>query len=344
MISVGIIGCSGYTGKKLIQFCETHPFVEELFLYGHASAGKNILEIFPDLTGTVSNRAIENIQDVRSDCDVYFLALPHGEALTIAPKLISSQKLVIDLSGDYRLNDAPTYREWYRLDHTSPEFLTQKIYGLADWFESDYSEFQLIANPGCYPTAVLLSLLPMVKNFQERIVSVSTSAYSGTSGAGLSSKAELSMSEMDGNIRAYNVHGHRHEIEISEQLRKYDFDSPFTFVTHLLPVRTGIYATSCLTMEEDMAPDEVQSVYERSYADSPFVRLRNQPPHLTWVAGTNFCDVHISVRGRSIVITAAIDNLIKGASGQAIQNLNKKMGWEETCGILNKELSHVSVY
>jgi len=344
MISIGIIGGSGYTGKKLVQLCSSHPNISEIKIYGFSSVGKNITELFPDLVGVVAESQVSPLSNLSLDHDLYFIALPHGEALSYIPILIKYEKNIIDLGGDYRLNSADLYQEWYNKIHTSPDLLNKKIYGLADYPGIDYSNSNLIANPGCYPTAGLLSLLPLVNNFNEEILNISVSAYSGTSGAGKTPKTELMMSEMDGNVAAYNLNKHRHQPEILQMLNRFGFNSTFSFATHLLPAAVGIYSTSFVHLKKDIDKESILNCYEETYKNSFFIRLRNAPPQLSWVVNTNFCDINISIKDRTVIITAAIDNLIKGAAGQAIQNMNKLYGWEETLGIINQGVKNVSVY
>ncbi|MCX6150513.1 MAG: N-acetyl-gamma-glutamyl-phosphate reductase [Ignavibacteriales bacterium] len=344
MISVGIIGGSGYTGKKLIQFCNNHPFVDGFEVYGNITAGENISTVFPEMSGWVDDKTIKSVGDLSLEHDLYFTALPHGEALNYIPFLINQGKKVIDLGGDYRLDMEEIYTNWYKIKHSSPYLLKNKIYGLADFSDTDYSGYDLVANPGCYPTAALLSLLPLASNFSEEILSVSTVAYSGTSGAGKSAKTDLLMSEMDGNVRAYNVNQHRHQPEILQELHKAGFNSPFSFTTHLLPVAVGIYSTTSIHLKSKISENDLNQAFKESYGSSFFVRLRNTPPNLGWVTGTNFCDINVAVKDKTVILTSAIDNLIKGAAGQAIQNMNKLFDWDEKLGILNKGVKDVSVY
>lgn len=344
MISVGIIGGTGYTGKELIKFCSQHAFVKEYKIYANSSAGESLFSLFPDLIGILDNQKIGSVKELSYEHDLFFAALPHGEALKIIPELISNGKYVIDLGGDYRLDFEELYIQWYKFTHTSSYLLKSKVYGLADFPGTNYKNVKLIANPGCYPTAVLLGLLPLLPDYSENILSVSCIAYSGTSGAGKSAKTELLLSEMDNNVKAYNVNQHRHEPEILQQLYKSGFHSPLSFTTHLLPVSKGIYSTISVHLNEKINVAEILTAYEKSYSDSSFVRIRNFPPELKWVVDSNFCDINISVKDKILIITTAIDNLIKGASGQAVQNMNKLFGWEETAGILSKELKNVSVY
>lgn len=344
MISVGIIGGSGYTGKKLVQFCSQHLFVDNFEVYGFTKAGETLYGLFPELMNAVSNKVVNSIEDLSYEHDLYFIALPHGEALKFVPQLIENVKKVIDLGGDYRLNNEALYFEWYKKEHTSAELLINKTYGLADFYNSSDYNSNLIANPGCYPTSILLALLPFAKYYSNEILSVSSVSYSGTSGAGKSANQDLLLSEMDGNVKAYNVNSHRHQPEILQELKKNGFKSPFSFTTHLLPAAVGIYSTTVVHLVNELNENEITSLYSVVYKDSHFVRLRNTPPELKWVTGTNFCDINISIKGNCAVITSAIDNLIKGAAGQAIQNMNKIFGWDETAGILVKGGKNVQVY
>jgi N-acetyl-gamma-glutamyl-phosphate reductase len=344
MISIGIIGGSGYTGKKLLQFCNSHSFVSEYKIYAQKSAGQFITDLFPDLEGQVQNSKIESISELSFEHDVYFIALPHGEALKYVPALINSGKKVIDLGGDYRLNSENIYEKWYGIKHSSPALLKQKTYGLADYYGTNYSNNNLIANPGCYPTAVLLSLLPLVEGFNEHIISASVAAYSGTSGAGKTPKLELMMSEMDGDVSAYNVNKHRHQPEIIQMLNQSGFNSAFSFTTHLLPISVGIYSTASIHLKENIKEDEIKNYYNKFYSNSQFVRMRETPPHLQWVVNSNFCDINISVNNKVLIISTAIDNLIKGASGQAVQNMNKMFGFEESLGLGLKGVKDASIY
>lgn len=344
MISVGIIGGSGYLGKKLVLFASGHEYIDNFEIYGNTTAGQNLLDVLPEYQSVVENKKIKSSSEISDEHDVYFVSLPHGESLNVVPELLTMGKKVIDLGGDYRLDAPELYASWYNFKHTSPELLGKKVYGLADVNLSYPADTQLVANPGCYPTATLLSLLPLVKNFGEKIISASIVAYSGSSGAGKSPKTDMLLSELDGNVKAYNVHKHRHEPEIFQQLAKNGFDSPFSFTTHLLPVAVGIYATTSVHLNSAVEPEEVKFAYDIFYKESAFVRLRNTPPQLTWAVGTNFCDINVSVKNNSVIITAAIDNLIKGGAGQAIQNMNKLFSWDETLGLNLNGVKNVSVY
>lgn len=344
MISVGIIGGSGYTGKKLVQFCSQHSFVENIEIYGFTKAGMSLYSLFPDLVNVTENKLINSIEDLSYSHDLYFVALPHGESLKYVPQLIESGKKVIDLGGDYRLDDHEIYKEWYKNEHTSTSLLNDKKYGLADFYNLSEYNSNLTANPGCFPTSILLGLLPFTKYYADKILTVSSVSYSGTSGAGKSANKDFLLSEMDGNVKAYNVNGHRHQPEIMQELKKQGLKAPYSFTTHLLPISVGIYSTTVVHLENQIDENEIESLYKVIYKDTPFVRMRNTPPELKWVAGTNFCDINISIKGNTAVITSAIDNLIKGASGQAVQNMNKIYELEVSAGLLINGGNNVQVY
>lgn len=340
MISVGILGGSGYTGKKLVQYLSQHPFVKDIQIYARNSAGEKLLGIFPDLYGLVENLDIKSIEEISGKHDLYFITLPHSEALKYVPSLINKEKYVIDLGGDYRLDSKDLYLQWYKYTHTSSYLLKSKEYGLADYPFTNYDKVKLIANPGCYPTSVLLGLLPLVHEYAGSILSVSCISYSGTSGAGKSARSDLLLSEMYGNVKAYNINIHRHEPEILQQLYKSGFNSPFSFTPHLLPTAKGIYTTSSIHLSEEIKKEKIEEIYKDVYENSPFIRLRNTPPELQWVIGSNFCDISIALKEKILIVTTSIDNLVKGAAGQAIQNMNKLLGWDEITGLLTKEFKY----
>jgi N-acetyl-gamma-glutamyl-phosphate reductase len=257
--------------------------------------------------------------------------------LKYIPTILEKGIKVIDLGGDFRLDTKELYNEWYGFEHSSAELLESKKYGLADIDNNISTDTSFIANPGCYPTSIQLALIPLIKNYAENIISISSVSYSGASGAGKSAKTELLLSELDGNVKAYNVNKHRHQPEIEQELKKVGMISPFAFTTHLLPIARGIYSTSTIHLNSNISEEDIIEKYFVEYENSNFIRIRNTPPELKWVVNTNFCDINISVKEKTVVITSTIDNLIKGASGQAIQNMNKMFGWDETLGILNKK-------
>ncbi len=335
MISVGIIGGSGYTGKHIINFCNQHPNIKEFKIYANTSAGKHLHEVFPEFYKNIDDDLIESAQNLSLAHDVYFFALPHGESIKYIPDLLKHNKKIIDLGADFRLDNEKTFSETYKLEHSAPELLKSKIYGLAE-IANNYSKTNLIANPGCYPTAALLSTIPIVKNISKKVETISTVSYSGLSGAGKKASTSLLFAENYNSVRAYNVGTHRHEVEIVQELNKYKNNTNYSLTTHLLPVFSGIYSTSIIHLNSGTTQSEIDEIFNAEYSDSTFIRIRKTPPELKWVIGTNYYDANITVLDNKIIVTACIDNLIKGASGQAVQNMNKLFGWKENLGIQNK--------
>lgn len=335
MISVGIIGGTGYTGKYIVKFINEHPYVTNYKIYANKSAGNTIHDIFPELSGDIINQEVQSVNDLDLGHDVYFLALPHGESLKYVSKLVELDKKVIDLGADFRLDDSEIFFKTYDLEHTSSNLLKEKHYGLAELNET-YSH-NLIANPGCYPTAALLSTIPIVKNFSNNIISISTISYSGLSGAGKKVSQSMLFSENYNSTKAYNVGTHRHEIEIIQELKKYGNSADYSLTTHLLPVFSGIYSTTIIHTTQSVLQTEIDELVNNLYLNSEFVRIRKTPPELKWVIGNNYCDLNFKSVGNKIIVTAAIDNLIKGAAGQAIQNMNKLYNLNESLGIKSKK-------
>lgn len=342
MISIAIIGGTGYTGKYLIKFCNEHPNVGDYRVYANKSALHTMHEIFPDLVNEVENQTIKSINEIDTSHDLYFFALPHGESFKYVPSLINANKKVIDLGADFRLDNAELFQQTYHLNHPASELLSNKIYGLAE-FNDDYNNVNLVSNPGCYPTAALLSSIPVVQNFGDYIQSIATVSYSGLSGAGKKASNDLLFAENYNNVKAYNIGTHRHEVEIEQELKKYHTNVNFSLTTHLLPVFSGIYSTTIIHTSKILNQNNIDEIFKYQYSNKYFIRLRSTPPELKWVIGTNYCDINVKCAKNKIIITAAIDNLIKGASGQAIQNMNKLFGWKESLGINShkEELTNV---
>jgi len=241
--------------------------------------------------------------------------------------------LVIDLSGDFRLNSADDYEKWYNFSHSKEKLLKIKNYALADLPDTKYGS-KLISNPGCYPTAVSLALIPFVNEYSDIIESISVSAYSGISGAGSKPSAKLLFGEISGNVYAYKINKHQHEPEIVQTLQKYGMNCNFSFTTHILPVFAGIYSTATIFLKDENK-DNFTELYNEYYSNSHFVRIKDEAPQLKHVVDTNFCDININADGSRVIITSAIDNLIKGAAGQAVQNMNRHFGWDEKLGLIN---------
>lgn len=339
MISVAILGGSGYTGKYIVKFCNEHPNISEFVIYANTSAGKSLYEVFPELVGDIANSTIKSISNLDLSHDVYFLALPHGKSLKYVPNLVENNKKVIDLGADFRLDSSKEFLETYNLDHPAPNLLQEKNYGLVE--QNDNYEFNLIANPGCYPTAALLSTIPVLKNYSDKVKSIDTVSYSGLSGAGKKVSQNMLFSENYNSVKAYSVGSHRHEVEIAQELNKFGRKIDYSLTTHLLPIFSGIYSTTIIHLEESISQAFVDVLFCGEYCNTQFVRLRNTPPELKWVIGSNYCDINVKSVKNKLIVTATIDNLIKGAAGQAMQNMNKLFGWDESLGIKsNKEEFH----
>jgi N-acetyl-gamma-glutamyl-phosphate reductase len=293
--------------------------------------------MYPALSGSVDLAFEPYEPEACKDADIVFLALPSGEASHCVPQLIGSVPRIIDLSGDSRLQDALVYESYYKHPHGSPELLAEAVYGLPELNAGSIAHARLVANPGCYPTGAILALLPALKRGVIRPDGIVINSLSGVSGAGRSSSVELSFSEVNENIRAYKIGIHQHLPEIRGVLTSVAGKPvPASFVPHLVPLTRGIYTTIHAELDGSYTEAELFDFYETAYGQAPFVRLRRHVPEIRHVTGTNFCDIHLSVEKgtRRVVIVSVIDNLIKGAAGQALQNMNIMFGLPEQQGLL----------
>jgi N-acetyl-gamma-glutamyl-phosphate reductase len=331
--SVSIIGASGYSGAELTKLLRLHPSVELKALYAFSQAGKTVSELYPSLSCDMVYRQYNGEQD----SDICFLALPHGEALNIVPALADAGRMVIDLSGDFRLKNTSEHERFYK-QIKSPEAVM--TYGLPELFLDEIRAVKAISNPGCYATSIILGLAPLFLGDEPslKVRSVSCTAVSGISGAGRSSKTELSFPEMSENLRAYKVGTHQHTPEIMQALGTSATDPSFefTFTPMIGPLVRGIYSTLAVQLENPADGEMINNLYKDFYREAPFVRLRDTMTEIRHVAYTNYCDVHIAnvTKNGTLVIVSAIDNLLKGAAGQAIQNMNIMLGIEQTAGLL----------
>lgn len=341
MIKVGIVGGTGYTGVELLRLLALHPRVELRAITSRAEAGRPVAELFESLRGHVDLIFSEPDSARLAECDLVFFATPNGTAMQMVPELLESDTRVIDLAADFRLRDSALWERWYRMPHACPELLQEAVYGLPELNREKICGARLVANPGCYPTASALGLLPLV---EAGIVDTSTllaDCKSGVSGAGRGANAAMLMGEVGESFKAYAVPGHRHQPEICQTLG-WVSDQPIglTFVPHLVPMIRGIHATlyGRLTEERDL-----QSLYEQRYRDEPFVDIMpaGSHPETRSVRGSNQCRiaVHRPQGGDTVVVLSVIDNLAKGAAGQAIQNMNLMFGLPETTGLDQVALS-----
>lgn len=335
MIEVSIVGASGYTGGELLRFLDKHPEVEIKHVTSRQYKGKAISKVHPNLID--SKLSFEDIEANNLDSDIVFTATPHGASMKIVPEILESGSKVIDLSGDYRFNDIATYEKWYDLEHTGPK---KAVFGLPEIHREEIKKADLVANPGCFPTGAILSALPLSKN--KLINRVIFDSKTGISGAGIKPTVSTHYPKSGDNVIPYNVANHRHMPEIEQELRLFS-DVKVSFTPHLVPVIRGILTTSHSFIDSDITSEEIEELYIKQYKDEPFVRVLrgNEIPTLAAVRGSNFAFIgsfEIDFNGRLVVISA-IDNLVKGASGQAIQNMNIMCGFKETEAIDNYGLS-----
>lgn len=339
MLNVAIVGASGYTGLELIRILHCHPEVAVTCLTSEQSAGKRISEVFPTLRGRC-DLVLENLEPVRvsEKADIIFTALPHKAAMEVVPTFLKLGRKVIDLSADYRLSDPEVYGRWYE-PHLNPANLKKAVYGLPEIRRARIKGAKLVANPGCYPTSIILGLAPLLKQGLINPHSIISDSASGVSGAGRSAKVDSLYCEVNEGYKAYGVGGvHRHTPEIEQELSLLAGEPlKVTFTPHLVPMDRGILSTIYSAPVREMTSADLVRLYAEFYAGEPFVRVLPQGslPSTAFVRGSNFCDIAPLVDERTgrIIVVSAIDNLVKGASGQAVQNMNLVCGFPETTGL-----------
>jgi N-acetyl-gamma-glutamyl-phosphate reductase len=339
-VAVGIIGASGYGGVQLVRLLLDHPGVEIVYLGGDSSAGKKFASLYPHLYHRVDlNIEKIDLEEVASRCQIVFLGLPNGLACQIAPTLLEKGCKVLDLSADYRFHNLETYTAWYKQERQDQAIAANAVYGLPELYRHKITESQLIGCPGCYPTASLLALSPLFKQGLILPETAIIDAKSGTSGGGRQAKTHLLFAEADNSLGAYGVAGHRHTPEIEQicsELARQEVRVQFT--PHLIPMVRGILSTVYATLRDPgLVREDLLTIYTAFYRSSPFVKILPSGvyPQTKWACGTNLCYIGIEVDARTgrIIVMSAIDNLIKGQAGQAVQCLNLMMGWEETLGL-----------
>ncbi|HXE98669.1 MAG TPA: N-acetyl-gamma-glutamyl-phosphate reductase [Dongiaceae bacterium] len=340
MLKIAIVGASGYTGLELIRILHCHPEVTVTCLTSEQSAGKRISEVFPTLKGRC-DIVLENLEPVRvaEKADLIFTALPHKAAMEVVPTFLKLGKKIVDLSADYRLSDPDVYGEWYE-PHLNPANLKKAVYGLPEIRRAKIKRAKLVANPGCYPTSIILGLAPLIKKGLIDLSSIIADSASGVTGAGRSAKVDSLYCEVNEGFKAYGVGGaHRHTPEIEQELSLLAGEQlKITFTPHLAPMDRGILSTIYATPARTVVTnDMIAELYREFYAGEPFVRVltNGSLPSTAFVRGSNFCDVAPLVDRRTgrIIVVSAIDNLVKGASGQAVQNMNLVCGFPETMGL-----------
>jgi N-acetyl-gamma-glutamyl-phosphate reductase len=336
MKRVGIVGASGYTGAELIRLLLQHPSFEIACLTGHSHAGSIVSEVhthLPQLNHLTFKTLEEGLPSL-NECDLVFVALPHGESMSTVD-LLSKVPKIIDLGGDFRLQDADLYSKWYHQEHTSPHQLHTWTYGLPELFRSNIIKANRIANPGCYPTAILLAMAPLL---QAGIVDglITAVCTSGTSGAGRMLKQEFQISHAESNFYAYRLGNHQHTPEIEQTLsRVAKTPIKVSFTPQIMPTTRGMHCVLSVDLKTGTLPSAVRTCLENAYKNEPFISIVDAPPDTKSVRGTNRCLIHcfVDTRIQRVILTSVLDNLVKGAAGQAIQNANLLFGFSETTAL-----------
>lgn len=342
MKKIGIVGATGYTGAELVRILLEHPKVEITSLTAKIDKAQPISQIFPHFKGTTDMECgiFENVKQVADKVELVFLAVPHTVALKFVPQFLQKQVKVVDLSADYRFDNADIYEKWYGLKHAHPQLLKEKVYGLPELYRAQIKKADLVANPGCYPTSVILGVYPLAK--MGIVNEVIVNSLSGVSGAGRTTDLSLLFPEIEGNLKAYKIASHRHQPEMEEQISKAGKSKiKLTFVPHLVPISRGILSTIYVKLSKKANEKTVLENYKTAYKNEPFVQVlkEGETPQVKMVSGTNNCQISVTVKDDAAIVVSTIDNLVKGASGQAVQNMNLMYGWEET-----EALKTISVY
>lgn len=331
-IKIGIFGGSGYGGSELLRILLFHPNAELAFVTANEHSGKAVSEVHRNLAG-LTDLKFSVASDTFPEVDCAFFALPHGQAMDIIPNLPASVR-AIDLSGDFRLRDQEVFEKHYKQQHTAMNLQSQFVYGLTETNREGIRAARLIANPGCFATATLLGLAPLVTN---RLLScrVIVDAKTGSSGSGARAAANTHHPQRMNSFYAYKPFTHQHVPEIEQELQRVgDWTSELVFMTHSLPVSRGIFASIYAELSRELTEANVSALFAEFYRDSFFVRLVKGSPDINWVKTTNFCDIGFAVRGKQVVVFSALDNLVKGAAGQAVQNMNLMFGLDERTGLM----------
>ena len=336
---VSIIGASGYTGSELARILINHPDVDMVHITSETHLDKQFSDLHPQFIGRLDTPLVSAKTILPEDQDVLFLALPHGVSMEFVKQCSGAKVKIIDLSGDFRLKNPSVYLNWYQKEHIYPEGFGKAVYGLPELHGERIAKATLVANPGCYPTASILSLAPLIAEGYADPQQVIIDAKSGTTGAGVKASETTHFSNVNENFRAYGIGTHRHTIEIEEQLAGVSKEgvAQIQFTPHLLPVDRGILATAYATLLSEMDQKQLTELYTRFYRQQPFVRIRSQAPSIKEVRGSNFCDIfpYLDTRTGRAIIISVIDNLVKGAAGQAVHNMNLMLGLPQTAGLMD---------
>ncbi|MCI7060827.1 MAG: N-acetyl-gamma-glutamyl-phosphate reductase [Lachnospiraceae bacterium] len=339
MVKVGIIGSTGYAGQEIVRILLRHPEAKIVWYGSRSYIDKRYSEVFGNMFQIVDDICKgENMSELASQVDVIFTATPQGLCGSLVNEEILSKVKIIDLSADFRIKDVEKYEKWYGIHHESPDFIGEAVYGLCEINREDIKKARLIANPGCFPTCSILSVYPLAK---EGIIDMDTliiDAKSGTSGAGRGAKVQNLYCEVNENIKAYGVATHRHTPEIEDQLSYASGENVIlNFTPHLVPMNRGILVTAYAKLKKQVSYEDLRKLYDKYYQNEYFVRVLNKdvPPETRWVEGSNFVDVNFKIDPRTnrVIMMGAMDNLVKGAAGQAVQNMNLLFGFKENLGL-----------
>ncbi len=339
MLKIGIVGASGYTSSELIRLLIKHPEIKIELATSETYTGQAVTDVMPNLRGFIDLKFSKlEPEKLKGRVDFVFLAVPHKIAMSFAPTILEQGIRVIDFSADYRLKDAQVYEAWYDVQHTSPHLLPEAVYGLPELHREEIRDAKLVANPGCYPTGAILASLPLLREdlvFTDNIV---IDAKSGISGAGSKPSNTTHLPNRESNITAYNIGIHRHTPEIEQELSQFvGREIVVNFTPHLMPMSRGILSTLYFTLKKEISAESLLEIYAEFYKNEPFVRVlgAGEYPQTKAVYGSNYCDVglDVDVRTKRVVVMSALDNLVKGASGAALQNLNLMAGFDETAGL-----------
>lgn len=339
MIKVGIIGATGYAGGELVRILHMHKNAEIVWYGSRSSKGQPYAELYRNFFKVIDEDCMdENMEELSAQADVIFTATPQGFCSNALGKEVLEKSRIIDLSADFRLKDAAVYEDWYGLKHPCPQYLKEAVYGLCELNRDAVKHARILANPGCYPTCSVLSLYPLAKEGLIDMNTVIIDAKSGTSGAGRGAAADNLFCEVNENIKAYKVAGHRHTPEIEEQLSIASGEKVvLNFTPHLVPMNRGILITAYAALKKDVTYEDIKAVYDHYYAEEFFVRVlpKDVCPQTKWVEGSNYVDINFKPDPRTgrIIVMGAMDNLVKGAAGQAVQNMNLMFGLPETEGL-----------
>ncbi|PKP13290.1 MAG: N-acetyl-gamma-glutamyl-phosphate reductase [Bacteroidetes bacterium HGW-Bacteroidetes-3] len=333
---IGIIGATGYTGSELVRILTNHPNVEIKVITSESRAGELFSDVHPFLQGIADQKLVSINEIDNYDLDLVFLALPHGVSMDFVKRFNDKKFKIIDLSGDFRLSSQEIYEEWYKIPHIYPEGIEKAVFGCPELYFDKIKKANLIANPGCFPTSAILGLAPLLAADLIETDRIIIDSKTGVTGAGIKAKNVNLYSNVNDNFKAYGLKNHRHTIEIQGILDSVsEKETIIQFTPHLLPVDRGILSTIYARPTQKIDENKLKELYKTFYVNAPFVRLRKQEPAIKDVRGTNYCDLFVTYDKRTnmIILVSVIDNLIKGAAGQAIQNMNIVFGFEETSGL-----------